>query len=311
MRPRRAQLLGRSLARLHQVGARGRFERAPAHRCRAPGLAGAPRRCSRATLLPEGLHERYAAVSAALLERVERAPSSAAGAVREIRMHGDCHLGNLLWNEHGPVFVDLDDCAMGPRVQDLWMMLSGSPAEQQRAVGASSSRATSSSRDFDFRELQPHRAAAGAAHAAPRRLGGPPLARPGLSPGLSLVRRGALLGGVPAGPPRADRADRGSAAPAWRLGESAGRVKMPISARAPRLADGLLCGPRMADVLNKDAPRPQDMRTAPAARRHLRCGSRPWRGCGCGSSTTRATAAALRAAAAKPPIPSTRGCARW
>jgi Ser/Thr protein kinase RdoA (MazF antagonist) len=47
-------------------------------------------------------------------------------------VHGDCHLGNLLWNERGPVFVDLDDCATGPRVQDLWMMLSGEPAEQQR-----------------------------------------------------------------------------------------------------------------------------------------------------------------------------------
>jgi Ser/Thr protein kinase RdoA (MazF antagonist) len=65
-----------------------------------------------------------------LLERVEAA-FDAAAAVRAIRLHGDCHLGNLLWNEHGPVFVDLDDCAMGPRVQDLWMMLSGSAPEQQ------------------------------------------------------------------------------------------------------------------------------------------------------------------------------------
>ncbi len=39
---------------------------------------------------------------------------------------------NLLWNERGPVFVDLDDCMMGPRVQDLWMLLSGSASEQQR-----------------------------------------------------------------------------------------------------------------------------------------------------------------------------------
>ncbi len=40
--------------------------------------------------------------------------------------------GNLLWDEHGPVFVDLDDCLAGPAIQDLWMLLSGPAAEQQR-----------------------------------------------------------------------------------------------------------------------------------------------------------------------------------
>jgi Ser/Thr protein kinase RdoA (MazF antagonist) len=85
-------------------------------------------------LLPEALSERYSSVSGALLERVV-AGFAAAGSAVEIRLHGDCHLGNLLWNEQGPAFVDLDDCAMGPRVQDLWMMLSGSPAEQQRQWG--------------------------------------------------------------------------------------------------------------------------------------------------------------------------------
>jgi Ser/Thr protein kinase RdoA (MazF antagonist) len=80
--------------------------------------------------LPERLGERYEQVSAELLARIGEA-FDAAGDFRQIRLHGDCHLGNLLWNEQGPVFVDLDDCATGPRVQDLWMMLSGSPDEQQ------------------------------------------------------------------------------------------------------------------------------------------------------------------------------------
>ena len=82
-------------------------------------------------LLPAGLTERYSSVSGALLERVTEG-FAAVGSIAAIRLHGDCHLGNLLWNEHGPAFVDLDDCAMGPRVQDLWMMLSGPPREQQR-----------------------------------------------------------------------------------------------------------------------------------------------------------------------------------
>jgi Ser/Thr protein kinase RdoA (MazF antagonist) len=90
-------------------------------------------------------------VSGALLERVV-AGFAAAGSVAEIRVHGDCHLGNLLWNEHGPAFVDLDDCAMGPRVQDLWMMLSGSPAEQQRQWGEIL-EGYQQFADFDLREL--------------------------------------------------------------------------------------------------------------------------------------------------------------
>ena len=51
---------------------------------------------------------------------------------QRIRLHGDCHLGNILWQQRGPLFVDLDDCLNGPRIQDLWMFLSGSADEQRR-----------------------------------------------------------------------------------------------------------------------------------------------------------------------------------
>ncbi|GHE88484.1 serine/threonine protein kinase [Thalassotalea profundi] len=47
-----------------------------------------------------------------------------------IRLHGDCHAGNILWRDEGPHFVDLDDCRMGPAIQDLWMMLSGNRQQQ-------------------------------------------------------------------------------------------------------------------------------------------------------------------------------------
>ena len=42
-----------------------------------------------------------------------------------LRLHGDCHAGNILWTDEGPHFVDLDDARMGPAVQDLWMWLAG------------------------------------------------------------------------------------------------------------------------------------------------------------------------------------------
>ncbi|WP_058480228.1 serine/threonine protein kinase [Legionella waltersii] len=53
------------------------------------------------------------------------------GQIDQIRLHGDCHAGNVLWNEAGPQIVDLDDCLMGPAIQDIWMLLSGEAREME------------------------------------------------------------------------------------------------------------------------------------------------------------------------------------
>jgi Ser/Thr protein kinase RdoA (MazF antagonist) len=145
------QLLGRTIARLHQVGARHAFEVRPRIGIERLGWQ-ARSQVLASELLPAALTERYSSVSGALLERV-LAGFAAAGGFGEIRLHGDCHLGNLLWNEHGPAFVDLDDGAMGPRIQDLWMMLSGSPPEQQRQWGEIL-EGYQQFADFDLRELR-------------------------------------------------------------------------------------------------------------------------------------------------------------
>ncbi|MGC1730029.1 MAG: serine/threonine protein kinase [Steroidobacteraceae bacterium] len=149
--PEARQMLGRSLARLHQVGAQAAFRVRPRIDVDRLGWQ-ARRQVLSSALLPDTLRERYATVSAALLEQVS-ASFTAAGALGEIRIHGDCHLGNLLWDEHGPVFVDLDDCATGVRVQDLWMLLSGSPSEQQRQW-SEILEGYRQFADFDFRELR-------------------------------------------------------------------------------------------------------------------------------------------------------------
>jgi Ser/Thr protein kinase RdoA (MazF antagonist) len=77
--------------------------------------------------------------------------------VRTLRLHGDCHPGNVLWREEGvfagPNFVDLDDCCTGPAIQDLWMLLPG----ERGAVDASLHHLLDGYRDFmdfDDRELQ-------------------------------------------------------------------------------------------------------------------------------------------------------------
>lgn len=144
------QLLGRTLARLHQVGARRSFAARPHLSVQRLGWE-ARAQVLASELLPEALAERYSSVSGALLERITAA-FAAVGSVATIRLHGDCHLGNLLWNERGPAFVDLDDCVMGPRVQDLWMMLSGPPAEQQRQW-SELREGYQQFADFDLREL--------------------------------------------------------------------------------------------------------------------------------------------------------------
>jgi Ser/Thr protein kinase RdoA (MazF antagonist) len=148
--PEARQLLGRSIARLHQIGATRPFAARPAISVQRLGWE-ARAQVLASELLPDALRERYSSVSGALLERVTAA-FSAAAPLESIRIHGDCHLGNLLWDEHGPLFVDLDDCAMGPRVQDLWMMLSGSAAEQQRQW-QELLEGYQQFADFEFREL--------------------------------------------------------------------------------------------------------------------------------------------------------------
>jgi len=145
------RILGRSLARIHQIGAVRPFRARPRIEIQRLGWE-ARTHVLASELLPESLRDRYSSVSGALLERVSQAFAEV-GAFAEIRLHGDCHLGNLLWNEQGPVFVDLDDCAMGPRVQDMWMMLAGSAAEQQRQW-SELLEGYQQFADFDFRELR-------------------------------------------------------------------------------------------------------------------------------------------------------------
>jgi len=77
------------------------------------------------------------------LARASGQNHSKADGIRQLRLHGDCHPGNILWTPTdvaasagpGPHFVDLDDARMGPAVQDLWMLLSGDRQQQTRQIG--------------------------------------------------------------------------------------------------------------------------------------------------------------------------------
>ena len=79
--------------------------------------------------IPADLRRRTRAVVGAGARRRARAASSAPATCASLRLHGDCHAGNVLWTDDGPHFVDFDDARMGPAVQDLWMLLSGDRAD--------------------------------------------------------------------------------------------------------------------------------------------------------------------------------------
>jgi Ser/Thr protein kinase RdoA (MazF antagonist) len=142
--------LGRFIARIHAVGARIRFARRPRIGVETYGEASLALLLKR-DLVPAELRAAYSSAANHALERV-RARYADAGAVQEIRLHADCHAGNILWTPDGPHFVDLDDCRMGPAIQDLWMLLSGDRPAMERQLAAVV-RGYRLFRDFDAREL--------------------------------------------------------------------------------------------------------------------------------------------------------------
>ena len=83
--------------------------------------------------IPADLAPAYRSVAQQALDGVQHC-FARAGEVRAIRMHGDCHPGNVLWTDQGPHFVDFDDSRMGPAIQDLWMLLSGERGEMARQL---------------------------------------------------------------------------------------------------------------------------------------------------------------------------------
>jgi len=126
--------LGRFIARIHAVGALERFEQRPAIDVASFGRAPS-RYVLENDFVPAELRATYSSVVDDVLERVERAYDRA-GAVRAIRLHGDCHSGNILWTDEGPHFVDLDDARTGPAIQDMWMWLSGDRESMQVQLNA-------------------------------------------------------------------------------------------------------------------------------------------------------------------------------
>jgi Ser/Thr protein kinase RdoA (MazF antagonist) len=160
--------IGRFLARIHAVGAAKPFVHRPALDLQTFGID------SREWLLhnekvPLDVQSAWTKASADAIDLIAGyACLAGAGGkkcsefepIKTLRLHGDCHPGNILWTPlespasagPGPHFVDLDDARTGPAVQDLWMLLSGDRQQRQRQLGALVD-GYEQFREFDRREL--------------------------------------------------------------------------------------------------------------------------------------------------------------
>jgi Ser/Thr protein kinase RdoA (MazF antagonist) len=142
--------MGRFIARLHLVGASRPFAHRPALDVESFG-----KRSYRYLLdegyIPAHIETAYRTLAEDLLMQIDSIYAGL-GDISTIRLHGDCHPGNILWTDQGPHFVDLDDCRSGPAEQDIWMLISGNRHDMQTQL-IDIMEGYQQFRDFDQREL--------------------------------------------------------------------------------------------------------------------------------------------------------------
>lgn len=125
--------IGQWLGRIHQVGAVKPFEHRPTLAI-VPTIEHCRDYLVGSGFIPEELKTPYQTLINDLLTEIER-NLEAAGEVSSLRLHGDCHLGNILMREERILFVDFDDTRQGPAIQDIWLLLSGDAEEQSWQLG--------------------------------------------------------------------------------------------------------------------------------------------------------------------------------
>ncbi|MBL4823441.1 MAG: serine/threonine protein kinase [Colwellia sp.] len=117
--------MGRFIGRIHAVSSLESFQQRPRFNV-DDMLYQASDTIKESGFVPKTLQLAFFTI----LEQVIEIAAKQYQPEQQIRLHGDCHAGNILWRDEGPHFVDLDDCRTGPAIQDLWMMLSGDRQQQ-------------------------------------------------------------------------------------------------------------------------------------------------------------------------------------
>jgi Ser/Thr protein kinase RdoA (MazF antagonist) len=143
-------VLGRTLGRIHAVGRSSHFQHRQA--ITVERMLTECREFLLQSFIPRALVPAYESLSADLLKLVTQIYAEV-GEQDTIRVHGDCHVGNILWRDNVAHFVDLDDCCTAPAVQDLWMFLSGERHHRQLQI-SELVEGYSEFCDFDPRQLR-------------------------------------------------------------------------------------------------------------------------------------------------------------
>ncbi|WP_271273888.1 serine/threonine protein kinase [Aliamphritea hakodatensis] len=123
--------MGRLLGRMHLIGASKPYQHRPSINPQTFGHESVELISNH--FIPAELKLAYDSLTADLLPLIDKAFANA-GDITQIRVHGDCHGGNLLWRDDAPHFVDFDDSRMAPAIQDIWMLLSGDTDRQRRQL---------------------------------------------------------------------------------------------------------------------------------------------------------------------------------
>lgn len=119
-------VLGRTVGRIHAVGKASAFR--TRRQLTAQTMAVDSYQYLSEHFLPKELLPAYISLAEDLVARIQKIYLN----ITDIRTHGDCHIGNILWRDNTAHFVDLDDCCSAPAIQDLWMFLSGD--RQQKSL---------------------------------------------------------------------------------------------------------------------------------------------------------------------------------
>jgi len=121
--PEHLKQLGRLIGRIHAMGVVQDYQHRPV--LDISSFAIKPRNFLLDNdFIPDHLVTAYQTLTKDLIDQIHWC-FKRAGNVKNLRLHGDCHPGNILWTDNGPHIVDFDDARMGPAIQDLWMFLSG------------------------------------------------------------------------------------------------------------------------------------------------------------------------------------------
>ena len=123
-------VMGRAVGRIPSAGAARQFTHRPSLSTERLGHESRTFLLS-SDFIPAELIDAYESTTTHLMDRIDTVFQNRSTG---IRIHGDCHLGNLLWRYEAPNFVDFDDTQTGPPIQDLWMLLSGNREEQESTL---------------------------------------------------------------------------------------------------------------------------------------------------------------------------------